>query len=268
MPNLPRIAVIGTGGTIYFLGAASLDVLDYPEFGQKLTSEALLDRFPETRQVAEPVPITFRQVGSTAIGPRDWLELRALIHRTAGEDPELAGFVIPHGTATLEETAFFLNLTLGIKQPVVLVGAQRPASALGSDAGTNLVNALQVAGSPAARGMGVLVVLNNEIHPARDVVKTSTYRVQTFRSFDFGALGHVDGDGPHFYRAPLGAHMPDTPFAAREIPQLPRVDILYSYAGADGDLVRAAGAAGATGLVSAGFAPGSPSPAQRDAFIE
>src|SRR5436190_1398984 len=157
MAILPRIAVIGTGGTISSLGAGSLDVLDYPEFGQKLTSEALLDRFPETRQVADPVPITFRQVGSTAIGPSDWLELRALIHRTAGEDPGLAGFVIPHGTATLEETAFFLNLTLGINRPVVLIGAQRPASALGTDAGTNLVNALQVAGCPEARGKGVLV---------------------------------------------------------------------------------------------------------------
>jgi L-asparaginase len=265
---LPRIAVIGTGGTISSLGDGSLDVLDYPEFGQKLTSEALLDRFPETRLVAEPVPITFRQVGSTAIGPADWLELRGLIHRTAGEDPGLAGFVIPHGTATLEETAFFLNLTLGINRPVVLVGAQRPASALGSDAGTNLVNALQVAGCPQARGKGVLVVLNNEIHPARDVVKTSTSRVQTFRSFDFGALGHVDGDGPHFYRAPLKAHMPDTPFAGAEIAELPRVEIIYSYAGADGALVRAAVAAGARGVVSAGFAPGSPSPDQREAFAE
>src|SRR6267154_4222481 len=256
MADLPRIAVIGTGGTISSLGDGSLDVLDYPEFGQKLSSEALLDRFPETRLVAESVTVTFRQVGSTAIGPADWLELRALIHRLAGEDPTLAGFVIPHGTATLEETAFFLNLTLGVAQPVVLVGAQRPASALGTDAGTNLVNALQVAGSADARGKGVLVVLNNEIHPARDVVKTSTYRVQTFRSFDFGALGHVDGDGPHFYRAPLKAHMPDTPFAGREIAALPRVDILYSYAGADGDLVRAAVASGARGLIPAGVAPG------------
>src|SRR5712692_230512 len=191
MPGiLPRIAVIGTGGTISSLGASSLDVLDYPDFGQKLSSEELLDRFPETRLVAEPVPVTFRQVGSTAIGPADWLELRALIHRTAAVDPALAGFVIPHGTATLEETAFFLNLTLGVSQPVVLVGAQRPASALGSDAGMNLVNALRVAGSAEARGMGVLVVMNDEIHAARDVVKTSTYRVQTFRSLDYGALGH------------------------------------------------------------------------------
>src|SRR2546423_1931975 len=241
MPTaLPRIAVIGTGGTISSLGASSLDVLDYPDFGQKLTCEALLDRFPETRLVADPIPVTFRQVGSTAIGPKDWIEIRTLIHRIARDDPAIAGFVIPHGTATLEETAFFLNLTLGVSQPVVLVGAQRPASALGTDAGTNLVNALQVAGCAEARGMGVLVVLNNEIHPARDVVKTSTYRVQTFRSLDYGPLGHVDGDGPHFYRAPLQAHMPDTPFAAREIAELPRVEIVYSYAGADGALVRAA----------------------------
>ena len=266
--TLPRIAVIGTGGTISSLGASSMDVLDYPDFGQKLTSEGLLDRFPETRLVAAPLAVTFRQVGSTAIGPADWLELRALIHRIGRDDPAVAGFVIPHGTATLEETAFFLNLTLGVAQPVVLVGAQRPASALGTDAGTNLVNALQVAGCAEARGKGVLVVLNNEIHPARDVVKTSTYRVQTFRSLDYGALGHVDGDGPQFYRAPLKAHMPDTPFANREIVALPRVDVIYSYAGADGDLVEAAVKAGARGLVSAGFAPGTPSPAQQTAFLD
>jgi len=266
MSTLPRIAVIGTGGTISSLGASSLDVLDYPDFGQKLTCEALLERFPETRLVAEAVPLTFRQVGSTDIGPQDWIEIRALIHRIASEQPTVAGFVIPHGTATLEETAFFLNLTLASEQPVVLVGAQRPASALGTDAGMNLVNALRVAGSTQARGKGVLVVLNDEIHPARDVVKTSTYRLQTFRSADFGALGHIDGDGVHFYRIPLGAHMPDTPFAALELAALPRVDIIYSYAGGDGALVDAAVAVGARGIVSAGFAPGSPTPDQRAAF--
>jgi len=262
----PRIAVIGTGGTISSLGASSLDVLDYPDFGQKLGCEALLERFPETRIVADPVPATFRQVGSTEIGPNEWVGLRALIHRIAGEDPAVAGFVIPHGTATLEETAFFLNLSLATSQPVVVVGAQRPASALGTDAGMNLVNALRVAGSVEARGKGVLVVLNDEIHAARDVVKTSTYRLQTFRSVDFGALGHADGDGVHFYRAPTRAHMPDTPFAGLELAAFPRVEIIYSYAGADGALVDAAVAAGARGIVSAGFAPGSPTPEQRSAF--
>ncbi len=264
--SLPRISVIGTGGTISSLGASSLDVLDYPDFGRKLSCEALLDRFPETRIVADPVPVTFRQVGSTEIGPKEWVELRELIHRIARDDPAVAGFVIPHGTATLEETGFFLNLTLAVEQPVVLVGAQRPASALGTDAGMNLVNALRVAGSPEARGKGVLAVLNDEIHAARDVVKTSTYRVQTFRSLDFGALGHVDGDGVHFYRSPSRKHMPDTPFASLDLETLPRVDIVYSYAGADGALVDAAVAAGARGLVSAGFAPGSPTPEQRMAF--
>jgi L-asparaginase len=264
--TLPRIAVIGTGGTISSLGASSLDVLDYPDFGKKLTCEALLDRFPETRLVADPLPVTFRQVGSTDIGPKDWIEIRAMIHRIARDTPMVAGFVIPHGTATLEETAFFLNLTLETPQPVVLVGAQRPASALGTDAGMNLVNALRVACAAEARGKGVLVVLNDEIHAARDVVKTSTYRLQTFRSADYGALGHADGDGVHFYRAPSRAHMPDTPFAGLDITDLPRVEIVYSYAGADGALVDAAVAAGARGIVSAGFAPGSPTPQQRTAL--
>ena len=264
---LPRIAVIGTGGTISSLGASTLDVLDYPDFGQKLTAEALLDRFSEARLVADPIPVTVRQVGSTEIGPREWLELRALIHTIAHDEPKTDGFVVTHGTATLEETAFFLNLTLAVSRPVVLVGAQRPASALGTDAGLNLVNALRLAGSPAAHGKGVLVLLNDEINAARDVVKTSTYRLQTFRSLDFGALGHIDGDGVHFYRAPLGVHMPDGPFAGAELNQpFPRVDIVYSYAGADGALVDAAVASGARGLVSAGFAPGSPTPQQRSAF--
>jgi L-asparaginase len=263
---LPRIAIIGTGGTISSLGASSLDVLDYPDFGQKLSCEALLERFPEVRLVSDPLPVTFRRVGSTEIGPKDWIELRALIHRIARDDPAIAGIVILHGTATIEETAFFLNLTLATPQPVVVVGAQRPASALGTDAGMNLVSALRVAGSPAARGKGVLVVLNDEIHAARDVVKTSTYRLHTFRSLDFGALGHVDGDGVHFFRAPLRAHMPDTPYTDLNLKSLPRVDIIYSYAGADGALVDAAVATGARGLVSAGFAPGSPTPEQRTAF--
>jgi len=264
--SLPRIAVIGTGGTISSLGASSLDVLDYPDFGQKLSREALLERFPETRLAADPIALTFRQVGSTEIGPKERVELRATIHRIARDDPAVAGFVIPHGTAILEETGFFLNLTLAVAQPVVLVGAQRPASALGSDAGMNLVNALRVAGSSEARGKGVLAVLNDEIHAARDVVKTSTYRLQTFRSLDFGALGHVDGDGVHFYRSPSRRHMPDSQFAASNLDTLPRVEIIYSYAGADGALVEAAVAAGARGIVSAGFAPGSPTPQQRTAF--
>src|SRR5437870_2150267 len=266
MARLPRIAVIGCGGTIASVAASSLDVLDYPEFGSKLPIEDVLQRFPETRLVADTVSISFRSVSSSAIGFEECCELRALLHQRAKQDPEIQGFVIAHGTGSLEETAYFLNLTLNIAQPTVLVGSQRPVSALSSDAGMNLVAALRVAGSPDARGKGVLVVLNDEIHAARDVVKTSTYRLQTFRSVDFGALGHADGDGVHFYRSPSRKHMPDTPFAVLDLGALPRVDIVYSYAGADGALVDAAVAVDARGLVSAGFAPGSPTPEQRAAF--
>ena len=130
----------------------------------------------------------------------------------------------------------------------------------------NLVSALRVAGNPDARGKGVLVALNDEIHAARDVIKTSTYRLQTFRSLDFGAIGHVDGDGVHFYRSPLRRYAPDTEFASLEKLALPRVDIVYSYAGADGALVEAAAAAGASGIVMAGFAPGLSTPLQTEAL--
>lgn len=262
MAAKPRVAIVGTGGTISSLGASSLDVLDYPDYGTRLTVERLLERTPEAQMIADIVPIDFRSVPSTAIGPADWLLLRDLLHGLAADHPDLAGIVILHGTATLEETAFFLNLTLAIDTPVILAGAQRPASALGTDSGMNIVAALRVAASPETRGKGVLVVMNDEIHPARDVVKTSTYRLQTFRSLDFGALGHLDGDGVHFFRAPLRRHAPDTRFSAAATFDIPRVDIVLSYAGADSMLIDAAVGAGARGIVSAGLAPGIPTPAE------
>ena len=219
-----------------------------------------------SRAVAEILPVPFRSVGSTAIGPAEWLELAAIIHRLAAERPQIAGFVITHGTATLEETAYFLHLTLKTDKTVVLVGAQRPASALGSDAGMNLLGAVRTALAPSARGLGVLTVLNDEIQSAREVTKTSTYRLQTFRSPDFGALGHIDGDGVHIYRRPSRRHAPDTEFEVAGLAGLPRVDIAYSYAGSDGAVVDALVAAGARGIVSAGLAPGIPTPLERAAL--
>jgi L-asparaginase len=266
MPDRPVIAAIGCGGTISSLGRDSTDVLDYPDFGTKLPIDEVLGRYPELTKVADMLPVPFRSVGSTAIGPPEWLELAATIDRLAAERPELAGFVIPHGTATLEETAYFLNLALKSDKTVVVVGAQRPASALGSDAGMNLLGAVRTVSAPAARGLGVLVVLNDEIHSAREATKTSTYRLQTFRSPDFGLLGHIDGDGVQIYRQPRRRHAPDTEFDIAGLASLPRVDIAYSYGGADGTVVDALVAAGARGIVSAGLAPGIPAPLERIAL--
>jgi len=167
---------------------------------------------------------------------------------------------IPHDSEQ-DDNALKTNI------PVVLVGAQRPASALGTDAGMNLLNAVRVAGSAQARGLGVLVLLNDEIHAARDVTKTSTQRLHTFRSPDFGILGHADGDGTvAFYRRPTRINAPDTEFEISKLDALPRVDIALSYAGADGAAVDAFVAAGARGIVAAGFAPGSCTKAQIDAL--
>jgi len=266
MSARPIVAAIGCGGTISSLGRDSLDVLDYPDFGTKLAIEEVVGRVGEIARLAEVVPVPFRSVGSTAIGPPEWLELVATIHRLAKERPDLAGFVIPHGTATLEETAYFLHLTLKTDKPVVVVGAQRPASALGSDAGINLVGAVRAASAASACGLGLLVALNDEVHCAREATKTSTYRLHTFRSPDFAVLGHIDGDGVQIYRRPVRRHAPNTEFDVSGLDNLPRVDIAYSYGGADGTVVEALTAAGARGIVSAGLAPGIPAPKERIAL--
>lgn len=267
--SLPRVAIIGCGGTITSRGTGPLDTMDYPEFGTKLSVAEVLQAIPETAAVAQPVLVPFREVSSSAITMQDWFALRTTIRRMAAEQPDLAGFVILHGTATLEETAFFLDLTLSLEQPVVLVGAQRPLSAVGSDAPMNVIAALRTAAAPQSRGRGVLVVLNDEISSARDVVKTHTLRVQTFKSADFGPLGVVDPDGVFYYRRnekrEVDPALPDFT-ALPDEPLLPRVDILYSYIGADGVLVQACVAAGARGIVCAGLAPGMPAKAERDAY--
>jgi L-asparaginase len=264
--GLPRVAVIGTGGTISSVGRDSLDIATYADTGKKYEVDELLAQFPETGRVADLVPIRYRAVGSRAIGPAEWLELHRLIHDTAAADPAIAGVVVTHGTSTLEETAYFLNLTVKLDIPVVLVGAQRPASALSTDAGLNLVNAIRVAGAPESRGRGVLVVLNDEIHAAREVTKTSTLRLHTFKSPDFGPLGHADADRIAYYRAPLRRHAPDTIFDVQGRDSLPRVDIAMSYAGADGAAVDAFVAAGAEGIVSAGLLPGFATAAELEAL--
>ena len=264
----PKVAFIGTGGTIASLGSSPLQILDYASNGVMLHAEQIVGRFPELEAVADVMPVRFRAVPSSDIFFSDWKALVLLCDRLIAEHPDLAGIVIGHGTATLEETAYFLNLTAKVAIPIVVVGSQRPASALSSDAGLNLINAIRTAASPDARGMGVLVLLNDEIQAARDVTKTSTMRLQTFRTVDFGVLGHADGDAIALYRRPIRRAAPDTEFDIRELDGLPRVDIAYSYTGSDDAAVRAFMQAGARGIVSAGFAPGSAGPGQTPALVE
>ncbi|HVQ77210.1 MAG TPA: asparaginase [Candidatus Binatia bacterium] len=268
-PPKRRVALIGTGGTISSIGRDGLDVWEYMDTGTKIGPGELVARFPETAQVAEIVPIPFQSVGSSSIGPADWLLLTETIHGVAARETPLDGVVITHGTATLEETAYFLNLAVQVDLTVVVVGAQRPASGLSTDAGMNLVGALRVAAAPEARGLGVLVVLNDEIQAAREVTKTSTLRLETFRSADVGMLGYADPDGRvAIYRRPARRHAPATEFDVRGRQAMPRVDIAYSYAGAGGAAIDAFVAAGARGIVSASLAPGITTAAENEALVE
>lgn len=267
MAKKPKVAVIGTGGTITSLsGNGPLDLYEYTATGKMLEADQLVDKFPEVRNVAEIIPVRFKAVPSTAVAFPEWKQVVIEADKVAAAHPDLAGIVVLHGTATLEETAYALNLTAKVKVPIVVVGAQRPASALSTDAGLNLVNAVRTAACPEARGMGVLVCLNDEIQAAREVTKTSTARLQTFRSPDFGVLGQADGDSINFYRKPLRRGAPDTEFDIRTLDALPRVDIAYSYAGNDGAATRAFIAAGAKGIVAAAFAPGMLAPVEMEAM--
>ncbi len=265
---MPKVAIIGTGGTISSIGHGPLDLLDYAHTGQKMTVEQLVEKFPVVREAADLTLIPYKAVGSPEIGPPNWLDLTRMVHEAVAADPALDGIVITHGTSTTEETAYFLNLALKVPQTVVVVGAQRPSSAESTDASLNLYNAVRVAAAPESRGMGALVMLNDEIQAAREVTKTSTLRLQTFRTADFGILGHADGDAIVYYRQPLRRRAPDTEFDVGGIADLPRVDISYSYGGVDGTAVRAFVEAGAKGIVAASFAPGMSHPAEVAALEE
>jgi L-asparaginase len=262
-----KIAFIGTGGTISSLGLDPLDIVFYGEQKNMLQAAGILEAVPEVLLVADVVPVAFDNIASPNIAFDSWKALAALCSKVVADDPQIAGIVIGHGTATLEETAYFLGLTVKVAVPVVVVGSQRPLSGLSSDAKINLVNAVRVAASPASVGRGVLVLLNDEIHAAREVTKSATFRMQTFRAPDFGMLGYVDGDAVAYYRRTERRAAPDTEFDITDLAELPRVDISYSYAGADGAEIDAYVAVGAKGIISAGFAPGMATPAQAEALV-
>lgn len=267
MPDRPRVALIITGGTIDSVGADRLDLAWYIEAGKRLGPGELVARVPELASVADVVEVPFRRLPSQAIKDRDLIDLVAAIHKLFDED-RADGVVVTHGTNTLEETAYFLHLTLKRDRPVVIVGSMRPSSGLSADGDLNLLNATRVAASPAARGLGVLVVLNDTINGARDVTKTATYRVETFQGRDLGPLGYADADGSVvFYHRPGRPHTTETEFDVSSLDALPRVDVVVSYINADGVMIDAAVAAGARGIVSAGTGSGRPTP-EEDAALD
>lgn len=261
MTTQPKVALISTGGTITSLSIlGELDMFEYSSTGTRLDAHGMLEKFPQSKTIANVIPVAFDTLLSTAVSFPQWKKLAEVIVSLTSEHPDLAGVVILHGTSSMEETAYALHLSLKTEIPVVLTGSQRPASALSSDAGLNIFNAVRVAACPDARNLGVLVCLNDEIHSAREVTKTSNGRLQTFRAPDFGVLGHVDGDRVVFYRKPTRRHAPDTEFDMAAISELPRVDISYSYAGSDGIAIKTFVDAGARGIIGAAFAPGLLSP--------
>jgi L-asparaginase len=256
----PRVYVIGTGGSISMVGRHRTDYINYSYDGQHLTIQQLLARVPEVNQFAQVVAEQFLNVGSPEIAPPHWLALAKRINQLFRQDPEAAGVAITHGTATLEETAYFLNLTVKDRRPVVVTGSMRPPSALGTDADVNLLDCIRVAAATESAGRGVLTVLNNEIQAARHVTKTNSYRLETFRSNELGLLGYADSDEQVvFYHTPTRAHTVDTEFEVERVAELPQVDIAYAYAGADGRVIQALADSGSQGIVAAGLGSGGSS---------
>jgi L-asparaginase len=244
----PSVVVLSTGGTI----ASKHD----PEKGgyvPGLSGGDLVAAIPDLAAVAEIRVEQVANISSSDVTPEIWLQLALRIEELTERD-DVTAFVVTHGTNTLEETAYFLDLAVGGAKPIILVGAQRPASDPDSDGPRNLLDAVRVAVSPEASGMGALVVMNGEINAARDVSKTNTNRVEAFASLEFGPLGVVDADGARFYRSPLRRQ---TIAVARET-RLGRVEILTSYAGADGELLRSMlSDSDVDGIVIAGLGLGS-----------
>jgi L-asparaginase len=252
--KLPRVHLMTGPGTLVRNPKNRLEYLRYALTGELcLRGKDLIERLPEVQQFARVT------VESEDLLPSDTAEdLKALSLRIDAhlKSPDIAGVVFGHGTNTIEETAYFLNLTLKSDKPLVIVGAQRPFSTLSSDGPLNLLNAIRVAADLTSKGKGVLVVLNNEINAAREVTKTNTYRVETFQSRELGVLGYADPDKIVYYRSPTRKHTTQSEFEVTQMGSFPRVDILFGHAGNDGALAKASAAIGCKGLIIAGTGAG------------
>lgn len=252
-PDLPNVVVLATGGTI--AGAAGSDVQSAYTSGQ-VGVEQLIAAVPQAKKLANLRGEQISNIGSQDMNDEVWLTLAKRINELVAR-PDVTGVVITHGTDTIEETAYFLNLVVKSKKPVVLTAAMRPSTALSADGPLNYYNAVAVAANKDAAGRGVLVVVNDWIHGASSLTKTSTTAVQTFLSPVTGLIGTVAYGTVEWYRMPIGRHTSNSDFTVAANSELPRVDIIMASENMDGALIDAAVAAGARGIVIAGVGNGN-----------
>jgi L-asparaginase len=249
----PHIVVLATGGTI--AGAAAGDVHSRYTSGQ-LGVDALLAAVPQAADIATLSGEQISNIGSQDMNDAVWLKLARRTGELAAQ-PDVDGIVITHGTDTIDETSYFLNLVLKTTKPVVMTASMRPSTALSADGPLNFYNAVAVAANADAASRGVLVVINDWIHGASSLTKTNTTAVQTFLSPLRGLIGTVAYGKAEFYRGPVGRHTIESEFSVDGITELPRVDIVMAYENMDGALIDAAVAAGAKGIVIAGVGNGN-----------
>lgn len=245
----PRVHVLATGGTISNLGDSA-----------RRTGSELVAGIPGIEGIATVTVEQFSNVASSSVTQEMWRRLADRIRQMQSGADAPAGYVITHGTDTMEETAYFLSLTVGGCEPVIVTGAMRQANAVGADGPANLRNSIRVAVAPAARGRGAMVLMNDELFAARDVTKSNTTRLNAFTAPDAGVLGLADPDTVVFHRpAPAACAPPRYDLAS--LGDFPRVDVVYAYIGADSVAVDALVNAGARGLVLAGVGRGGTTPA-------
>ena len=260
--TLPQVVVLATGGTI--AGAAASDVQAGYTSGQ-VGVDQLLAAVPQAKTLATLKGEQISNIGSQDMNDEVWLKLAKRINQLTAM-PEVAGIVITHGTDTIEETAYFLNLVVKSKKPVVLTAAMRPSTALSADGPLNFYNAVAVAANKEAVGRGVLVVINDWIHGASSLTKASTTAVQTFLSPVWGLIGTVAYGECEFFRGPVGRNTANSEFSLDGVTSLPRVDIIMAYENMDGALIDAAAASGAKGIVIAGVGNGNMTAAALEAL--
>jgi L-asparaginase len=260
--KLPLVYVLATGGTI--AGKAGSDVQSGYTSGQAGVDE-LLAAVPQTKKLAILKGEQISNIGSQDMNDTVWIKLADRVNQILAM-PDVTGVVITHGTDTIEESAYFLNLVIKSRKPVVLTASMRPSTALSADGPLNFYNAVAVAADPNAAGRGVLVVVNDWIHGAASLTKTSTTAVQTFMSPLSGLIGTVAYGKTEFFRLPIGKNTVDSRFSVNASTVLPRVDIIMAYENMDGALINAAVAAGAKGLVIAGVGNGNMTKGALDAI--